>query len=183
MIRKLKWITVSSKKVLKNKWFSLLHDKVKLPGGKIIDYFYMDYPGSIVIVPITNDNEVLMIEQYRYPVKKTCLEVPAGSQEGEEPDVCARRELEEEIGVKSDKITYLGSFYSSNSFSNENVKVFLAEKLKYVKHKRDETEKSIKVKKRPFKKVVEDIKNGKIVDGLTIIALLFTEKHLSLEDN
>lgn len=176
--KEIAWKRISSKILFKSKWFFLLKDKVKLPRGEEVDYFYMEHPGTSVVIPLTSQGEVLMIEQYRYPVKETCLELPAGGLRGEHPEDCARREVEEEIGHRCRNLTLLGTFYPSNSISNEQVYVFLGEDLEVVPAKQEITEGSIRVVKKNLEEILDDISSGKIKDGPTIIALFMAERYL-----
>jgi len=178
MIKKIEWRTLSSEKFFQCKWFSLLKDKTKLPEGKIIDYYFIDHPGSSAIVPLNEKNEVIMVEQYRYPIKEISLEIPAGGLDKDNPVKCAKRELLEEIGIKCGKISLLGSFYASNSISNEKVYIFLAEELEFFNYKREITEKTMKIIKKPLQEAIEDIYSGKIRDGISIVALLLAERYL-----
>ena len=90
----------------------------------------MEHPGAIAVVAVNGDNDIFMVRQYRKPIEKELLEIPAGKLEkGESKEMCAKRELMEETGYYPHDIKYITSFYSSPGFSNEIIYLFLARNL------------------------------------------------------
>lgn len=127
--------------------------------------------GSAVIVPVFSDKTVALVRQYRHAAGKSLLEIPAGSLEKDEnPEIGAERELEEEIGVKAEKIELLTEFYVSPGFLEEKMFVYLATGLSEVGQKLEEDE-ILSVEKIDFPKAFEMIKNGEIEDAKTMVGL------------
>ena len=131
-------------------------------------------PGeAAVILPITDNNEVLFITQYRESVNKVSMELPAGMIEpDEEPIDTAKRELEEETGLKCNNIEPLISLYPSTGYTSEKVHIFLAKNLEKGKQKLDDTEEILSIKKIKIEDCVEMIKDGKLENATQIIAIL-----------
>ena len=103
-------------------------DDVRLPSGRETTREYVDHPGAVAILPLTTEGEVLLIRQYRSPIQRVILEVPAGTREpGEDPAATARRELAEEIAHDAEDLTEFARFYSSPGYTNEQVILFVGE--------------------------------------------------------
>lgn len=176
----LPWETIATEVIAEGKAFKFKRDRVKLPspGDAEITYIYLDHPGSVVIVPLIGDGSTLLIEQYRYPPRISSVEFPAGGiDKGEDFESAARRELLEELGLKANSITKLGSFYPSNSSSNEIMNVFLAEGLEQGESSPEVTEQII-ISEVPFSEIEQKIQKGEITDGPTIIAYFLAKKFL-----
>lgn len=106
--------TVQSTEIFKGKVVTLTVDDVILPNGKPAKREIIHHPGAVAIIPITKDGKIVFVEQYRKALERTIVEIPAGKLEpGEEPAVCARRELEEETGYGAKELTHIQSFYTS----------------------------------------------------------------------
>ncbi|MDR0645743.1 MAG: NUDIX hydrolase [Elusimicrobiota bacterium] len=153
-------------------------DTVRLPNGKKSVRAYIVHPGASAILPIIADS-VVMVEQYRYPVKDVLLEIPAGKiKSGQTPLACAKAELREETGYKARKFQKLISFNPTCAFADEILHIYLAEKLSPGKTNLDEDE-FVNTKIIPLKKAYEMIESGKIKDSKTIIALLYYRTFLN----
>lgn len=147
-------------------------DVVRLINGKETSRVYLAHRGASAILPISQDGQVYLVQQYRYPIGKTTWEIPAGKrEEGQTPLSCAKAELEQETGLRAGKWKKLAVFNPSNAFSTEYLHIYLAENLKRGKDSPDEDE-FLNVKKFPLEKLYGMIKNGKIQDAKTIIGLL-----------
>jgi ADP-ribose pyrophosphatase len=130
-----------STEVFQGKVISLRVVDIELSGGRKATREVVEYPGAIVVIALDADGTVTMVRQYRHAIKQYLLEFPAGGLEpGEEPLLCARRELREETGLEAERWTSLGHFYSSPGFANEILHVFLAEDLRTVDADPDEDE-------------------------------------------
>jgi ADP-ribose pyrophosphatase len=128
--------------------------------------------GSCVIVPVFADETVALVKQYRHAAQKYLLEIPAGTlKENELPEVGARREVEEEIGVRAGKIEKLTEFYVSPGFLTEKMHVFLATDLRASKQNLDEDE-FLSIEKFGFEQIFQLIKNGEIQDAKTIVGII-----------
>ncbi|HEY2419927.1 MAG TPA: NUDIX hydrolase [Neobacillus sp.] len=122
--------TLKSEEIFSGKVISLHLQDVELPNGKQSKREIIKHPGAVAIIAITDDNKIVMVEQYRKALERTIVEIPAGKLEkGEEPSFCAKRELEEETGYECKSLELLTSFYTSPGFADEIVHVFLAKGL------------------------------------------------------
>ena len=108
-------------------WYSLRQDRLRDEAGHAFTYTIVEHPGSVVILPVTREGDVVLIRSYRYPVGEFCLELPAGGMGSDPtPEAAALRELQEEVGGRADRLQYVGWFYPSNGISNEKSHIFLA---------------------------------------------------------
>ncbi|HOM02532.1 MAG TPA: NUDIX hydrolase [Acetivibrio sp.] len=168
--------TVSKKRVYDGNIISVESVNVLLPNGKEASRDVVLHPGASVVIPISDNNDVYMVRQFRKPVEKELLELPAGKlDKGEDPEVCARRELKEETGLEADKIKHILSYYSAPGFTNEILHVYAAVGLHEGEACADEDE-FISSKKVPINKLVEMVLNNEINDAKTIIGILLAEK-------
>lgn len=153
-------------------------DYIKLPNGKPVTWDLIKHPGGAAVVPVDDDNNILMVRQYRNAVGRMTLEIPAGKLEnGEERILCATRELEEETGYTSDNIVHLQDSVPAIGYSNEVVGLFYATNLKKSKQQLDEDE-FINLVKVPVEEAVQMIYDGVIQDSKTAVAiLLYYVKH------
>src|SRR5699024_6118473 len=123
--------TIKSTNIFDGKIISLQVDDVELPDGKHAKREIVKHPGAVAVLALTEKKEILFVEQYRKPLEKLLLEIPAGRiEEGEEPKVTAVRELEEETGYTTNQLTYISSFYTSPGFANEIIHIYMADTLK-----------------------------------------------------
>lgn len=158
--------------VYRGRAVELAVDRVRLPNGKVIEREIIFHPGSAVMIPLLGPDKVILIRQFRYSTGGFLWEFPAGTAcPGEEASLCARRELEEEIGYRAGSLRRLLTFYPTPGVSNEIMNLFLAEKLVRTKCQREEDE---ILQSRVFTKrqVGNMIRDGKIIDGKTILGFL-----------
>ncbi len=134
------------------------------------------HPGAVLILPMLDAETVLLIRNFRYPVGRTLLELPAGTLEkGELPLDCAGRELQEETGYLAGRLTPLGNFYTSPGVLSERMYAFVATDLEPTEQSLDEGE-EIEVVPTKFADAIRMIREGQIVDGKTVTALLWHER-------
>jgi ADP-ribose pyrophosphatase len=153
-------------------------DIAELDNGSRVPREVVEHPGGVAIVPVTEQGEILMVRQYRYPMEEELLEIPAGKLEScEDHADCARRELSEETGCTAGTLLYLGPIYPSPGFSREILHIYLAMDLERGEMHLDEGE-FLSVEAVPLPALVEKIMSGEIRDGKTIIGILKAEKHL-----
>ncbi|HHY40320.1 MAG TPA: NUDIX hydrolase, partial [Syntrophaceticus sp.] len=127
---RLKEKLVSSQEIFQGRIIKVQLDTVELPNGKIAKREVVKHPGAVVILPLTNEGEVVMVRQYRHATGEILLELPAGKRDGgEEPLECARRELEEETGYTAEQWQVICSFYTSPGFCDELLYLILAKGL------------------------------------------------------
>lgn len=150
-------------------------DDVLLPNGKKDTRERIVHPGGVGIIAITDDNDILMVRQYRYGVQKLLLEIPAGKLEyGEEPLECGKRELLEETGYIAESYTYLGGFCPTPAYCGEITHIYLAQNLSFRGQKLDKDE-FLQVEKVSLEKAVKLALENKLEDGKTQIAVLKTK--------
>ncbi len=170
---KLKETTISSKKIYDGKIVKLYEDTVITPGGNEATREIVHHSGGVGIVAVDSQNMIYMVEQYRIPYDNVILEIPAGKMDGEETDAkaAAARELKEETGLVAEHLEFIGNFYPSVGFLDENVRLFMAKGLNIGKAEPDEDE-YLNIVKIPFDKAVELVMDNSIKDGKTIAAIL-----------
>ena len=146
---------------------------VKLPNGRTIRITFVDHPGAVIIAPFLNKNTVIMMRQFRPALKKYIYELPAGTLDPDEPlAVCARRELLEETGFKTKKLTKLGSIYPVPGYSTEIIHIFKAEQLTFSQAQPEEYE-VIETMPMTKSRVRELVHQGKLMDAKSICTFAF----------
>jgi len=175
----LKESTVSSETVYDGSFLDVRKDIVNLPDGNTSTREWINHPGAACIIPIMPDGKLALIKQYRYPVQSTMIELPAGKLDvGEKPEVCAIRELEEEIGYLADKLTFVTKIHPAIGFANEEMWIFLAENLVKSQINTDHDE-FVELIPTSIEDAVRMVWNGAITDVKTIIGILWAERLLS----
>ena len=176
---KLKETPKSSEKIFSGRLIDLYFDHIELPNGKSSTREWIKHPGAVCIIPILPNGNLCLIRQYRYGPRAEFIEIPAGKLDvGEDPLVCAKRELEEEIGYIAGKLTFLTNIHPAIGFSNEKMWVYLAEDLILSKQNLDQDE-FLELYPLPVKKAIDLIYEGKITDVKTVIGILWLDKFLS----
>jgi ADP-ribose pyrophosphatase len=172
------WKTLDVERPIVTPWYSLRRDRVLTHTGAQIAYTYIEHPGAVFIVPVTPQGEVLLLRQYRYPVRAWCWEVPAGGIErGEDPTVATARELQEEIGGASPRIQPIAAFYASNGISDQRSHVYLAWDVELRDSLPEPTE-LLRVVRMPLDEALRMARGGEIADGQSALALLLCEPYL-----
>ena len=172
--------TLSSERVFEGRVVGLRVDTVRLSNGRSTVREVVEHGESVVIVPVSDDGNVLLVRQYRYPVEETLLEAPAGRvDEGETPPECARRELREETGYDAGTLRSLGWFWASPGFCTEKMHAYLAEGLMYRPLEPDDDE-AIETVSLPTAQAVEQARAGCLRDSKTIAALLMAAPALGI---
>ncbi len=150
-------------------------DQVALPNGSKTTREVVEHRGAAAILPLTDDKNVILVRQYRYAVQTELLEIPAGTMEqGETPEQCAMRELEEETGYRCSEIRKLMEFFPVPGYSTEKIHVFIARKLTKAVMRAEEDER-IMLEIIPMETAFEKIRSGEIRDSKSICALLRAE--------
>ncbi len=148
-------------------------ERHRLPNGVIADREIVRFPQSVAVAPLLNDEEIVMIRQYRPAVRGWIYEVPAGIIDGEEnPVEAAKRELIEETGYEAYTLMKVLELYLAPGYSTELIHVFLAYNLRYV-GERPELHEVIEVKQLKLSKAVDMIYSGELNDAKTVAAVLF----------
>jgi ADP-ribose pyrophosphatase len=171
---------ISSETVYKGKILNLRVDSVELPNGKMVAREVVEHAGAVAVVALNDAGRLLLVRQYRHPVGRVLLEIPAGKMEkGEDPGLCAARELTEETGFRAGAIKRVVSFFSTPGFSDEILHVYLAGELSYAGENPDEDE-FIQVEEVPLERALEMIVSGEICDAKSIIGILAVKNNLGL---
>jgi len=158
--------------LFRGKVFDLQVDQIQYNSGNLGVREVALHPGGAVVVPIKDDGKIIMIRQYRYPLKKMLLELPAGKLEpDEDPFVCAVRELEEETGYKSDNVTKLGVIYTTPGFCTEALHIYLAKDLMPGEHNREEGEYGMEIHEYTLNEIDELIRSGELRDAKSICGI------------
>lgn len=170
----MKWKKLNSRIVYKNPWLQLREDIVIRPDGKKGKYAIVERPPVNFIIAVDRDKSIFFIEEYRYPVKKTILQLPAGATDKNKNSLTsAKQELLEETELKAKNWKKIGKFYIGPGHENIYANVFLATGLKLTKNKPNQQgdELILKVVKLPIAKIKQLIKSDKIECGITLAAL------------
>ncbi|NLT10482.1 MAG: NUDIX hydrolase [Ruminococcus sp.] len=172
--------TLSSDVEFKGKIFTITHDIVELENGSTAVRDVLLHHGGVCVIPVTENNEIYMVKQFRYPFRRVTLEVPAGKLEkGEDHAECGRRELLEETGCVCSEYIYLGEMYPTPAYNTEVTYMYLAKGLEIRKQDLDEDE-FLDVVTVPLAKAVDMVMKDEIKDGKTQIAILKAARILGI---
>ena len=169
---------VSSRRVYTGRVLHLDVDAVRFPDGSIGELEMIRHPGASAVVPFLSDPrgtdpQILLIRQYRYAAEQYLLEIPAGRLDpGEAPEACAHRELREETGCTAGRVELLTTIYTTPGFTDERIHLFLATELIRGDSSR-ESDEFIEVETVTLSRALQLIEDGTIVDGKTVVALLY----------
>ena len=172
-------VCTSSELIFDGKVVHLYVDQIRLPDGNAAMREYIRHIGAVCVLPLTADNEVLCVEQYRYPFAKVLTEIPAGKLDSKDEDraEAALRELREETGARCKKLTHLGAYYGSPAILDEAIDMYLAEDLTMGDLDLDEDE-FLDVVKIPLDELVNRVLAGEIPDGKTQVAVMRVQEML-----
>ena len=169
---------LGSELIYSGRIFTIRRDEVRLPDGKTARLDILKHPGAATMVPVDGEGRVWFVQQYRHAAGKVLLELPAGTlNAGEAPEVCAAREVREEIGMAAGKLQYLGGFYNAPGYSTEYLHIYLATDLYPDPAPHDEDE-FLAIEKIPFADALSMAGDGRIQDAKSIAALLMAQKHV-----
>jgi len=155
--------------------FETSHDAIELASGARLELDVIHHPGGAAVLPLFENDDVLLIRQYRHPAGQVLLEAPAGRLEaGEAPEVAALRELREETGYQASALTFVTKFYALPGYSTEVLYCFLATGLTPGPQNLDRDE-DIRLVRMPFTKARELVYQGDILDAKTMITLLLVD--------
>lgn len=175
--------TISSQEIFKGKIVHLKVDMVAMPDGSLAERELVGHPGGVGVVALTDDMEIILVKQYRKPLEKAILEIPAGKLDhGENHRDCGIRELEEETGLCAKEFEYLGFIYPSPGFTDEVTHLYLATGLYQGEAHPDEDE-YLDLVKMPFFDAMECMMRNEIADAKTVAGILKTAKKLEEKRN
>ena len=160
-----------SRRIFKGRVVTLDIDTVTLPNGATIELEMIHHPGAAAVVPMKEDGTVILIRQYRHAVGGYIYEIPAGKlHPGEDPKLCAARELQEEIGYRADSLELLTSVLTTPGFTDEVIHIYKGTGLTKGKQDLDHDE-VIEIIELPLEKALGQIIDGTIRDAKTIVGL------------
>ena len=169
---KLEEKTLKENCIYSGKILRLYNDEVICSDGHTSKREYVDHHGGASILAVDDEENIYLVEQYRYAYRKTLKEIPAGKlQDNEDPIECARRELSEEIGATCSELSLLSLIYPTPGYTNEPLYVYLAKGLKIGKNHLDKGE-ILNVIKMTFEEALKQVESGEIKDGKTVVAIL-----------
>ena len=175
---------ISSRPVHEGRIVNLAIDTVRFPDGSTGELEMIRHSGAAAVLPVLSDPEgedpqVLLIRQYRYAAGGYLLEVPAGRPDrpGEDWEVCARRELQEETGLVAGRLVYLTTIFTTPGFTDEKIRLYIAFDLKGGTSKLDHDE-FVEPVAMPISEVLQKIREGEITDAKTICTVLYAAGYL-----
>jgi ADP-ribose pyrophosphatase len=158
-------------------FLKMKRDKVAMPDGQEAMREYLTHPGAVAIVALLDDGRILMERQYRYPIAKACIEIPAGKLDPNEDHLlCAKRELEEETGYTATKWSFIRRIHPVISYSTEFIDIYLAEGLIPGKSHLDEEE-FLDVFAAPLEQLIAWVEDGEITDVKTTISAYWLDRY------
>ncbi len=160
--------------------FTVTCDTAGLENGKTAPREVIHHNGGVCVIPVTENNEIYLVKQFRYPFGEVTAEIPAGKLEkGEDPSVCGRRELLEETGCTCTEYTYLGKLYPIPAYDTEIIHIYMARGLETGVQSLDEDE-FLDVERVPLSDAVDMVMDGRILDAKTQIAVLKAARILGI---
>lgn len=169
---------IKSETLLQGRTFKIRRDHLKTPNGGDTRLEIIEHGGSVVLVPIDAEGNLLFVRQYRHAAGMDLLELPAGTRDGDEPyEECAAREIREETGMQAGKLEKVGEFFLAPGYSTEFMGVFLATELSHNPLDPDADE-FLSVEKISVKEALVMVERGDIPDAKSLAALLLAKPHL-----
>jgi ADP-ribose pyrophosphatase len=151
---------------------SLREDIAEMPDGRTTLYGVVTFGECVGVVPFVDRDRILLVRQHRYVQKDTRWEVPTGGvKEGESLEEAAQRELQEETGYRTEKLTWISSYYTSKCICDETAHLYIGEGLSQAQRPADETE-FIEVRAFPFAEALRMVVDCEIMDSMSVIAIL-----------
>ncbi len=160
--------------IFKGRIINLRVDDAKLPNGMTAQREVVEHPGGVCVAALTDKEELLFVEQFRYPYSEVVLELPAGKLEyGEDPFEAGKRELQEETGAAAADYTDLGKLYPTPGYCGEVIHMYLAKELTFTAQHLDADE-FLEVRRIPLEKAFQMVMQNEIRDSKTQVGILKT---------
>ncbi|MCC2525990.1 ADP-ribose pyrophosphatase [Bacillus halotolerans] len=175
--------TIAKEQIFSGKVIDLYVEDVELPNGKTSKREIVKHPGAVAVLAVTDEGKIIMVKQFRKPLERTIVEIPAGKLEkGEEPEYTAIRELEEETGYTAKKLTKITAFYTSPGFADEIVHVFLAEELSVLEEKRElDEDEFVEVMEVTLEDALKLVESREVYDAKTAYAIQYLQLKEALQ--
>ena len=169
---------VASEEVFAGKLLHVRCDTVRLPDGKQASREFVVHPGAVVMIAELPNGKLLFERQFRYPLDRVFLELPAGKiHPGEDTLLTAKRQLQEETGYVAQHWHYLGVIHPCIGYSDERIEIFFARGLSHVGHALDDGE-FLEVHEMDLAEAIEAVRDGRLTDGKSVAGLLWAERML-----
>ncbi len=170
--------TITQETIYRGKAFSVRRDEVRLPNQHTMHVDVIEHPSAVTLLPVDDQGNILFVRQYRHPVGKELLELPAGTLDpGEAEETCALREIREETGYAAGKLIKIGEFHLAPGYSTEYMFVYLATGLRADPLPGDQDE-FITLERIPIEQAYQLAFNGGLKDGKSIAALLLAGPYI-----
>ena len=169
---------IKSETLMQGRAFKIRRDHLKTPDGRDTKFDIIEHGGSVVIIPVDAEGNLLFVRQYRHAAGMDLLELPAGTRDGDEPfEDCAAREIREETGMEAGRLQRVGEFFLAPGYSTEFMAVFLATDLKHNPLEADDDE-FLSVEKIPVGEAIQRAERGEIPDAKSLAALLLARSYM-----
>lgn len=170
---------IHSEQIYNGRVVNLRVDTIERDDGRTYDREIIQHSGAVAMVPLVANGDLLLVRQYRSGSQRHMLELPAGGLEpDEQPEDCARRELQEEVSQYPDELIRLGGFFVASSYTTEYITIFLARGL-HPSSLVGDVDEQIEVVRLPFKEALRMALDGEIEDSKTVIGLTWTARYFS----
>ncbi|MGQ9009528.1 ADP-ribose pyrophosphatase [Bacillus stercoris] len=175
--------TIAKEQIFSGKVIDLYVEDVELPNGKTSKREIVKHPGAVAVLAVTDEGKIILVKQFRKPLERTIVEIPAGKLEkGEKPEYTALRELEEETGYTAKKLTKITAFYTSPGFADEIVHVFLAEELSVLEEKRElDEDEFVEVMEVTLEDALKLVESREVYDAKTAYAIQYLQLKEALQ--
>ena len=173
---------VGASRLYRGRVVDLRLERLRLPEGREVELEIVRHVGAAAVVPVTAEGQVVLLRQWRYATGGWLLEIPAGKldHKGEDPEACARSELEEETGWVAGNLTPLGWIWTTPGFADEKIWLYLATELERGVQNLEDDE-LLTVEELPFAEAVRRARTGEITDSKSICAILRAEDHIETD--
>jgi ADP-ribose pyrophosphatase len=177
---RLRETVIGTRTVHRGYYLDVRVDEVLTPAGRRTTRDIVDHPGAVAIVALDDAERVLMVRQFRLAAGRTLLEIPAGTLDRaadgslEDPDLAARRELEEETGVRAGRWEHLGAFWTAPGFATELMHLYLARGLVPADEERlgPDTDEHLELEHIPWREAIAMVERGEIADAKSLVGIL-----------
>lgn len=169
------WTTLASERLIERWWMTLRQDRVRLPGGQILDEYHVaEYPDWACVLALTDDRQAVLVEQYRYGIDRVVLELPAGVIDpGEVPEVAARRELLEETGYEARRWDRLGALAVEPGRHTNYGHVYVARGCHAVAAPAPDASEDLRLRLVPATSLPDLVEGGEIAHGIHAAAVFW----------